>query len=158
MLHNQIPEIKGRRRGAGCRQHAGGQPLVTWSTRALGRRRPLAFMSLPAKEYRKQMSQSTALAELIIPRRLTAAPSFSSLAQRMQNSCLQEDTILCLFWPKMLSVQLAVRASAGQWWTQGVNLVGSPYSSGTTQCGNLLAQLSAAESPGGLEGEIRYRT
>jgi len=33
-------------------------------------------MSLPAKEYRKQMSQSTALAELIILRRLAAAPSF----------------------------------------------------------------------------------
>lgn len=71
-------EAEGSRLQAAC---TGGQVLVTWSTRALGRRQPLAFMSLPAKEYRKQMSQSTALAELIILRRLQLPPASPPLCR-----------------------------------------------------------------------------
>lgn len=71
-------EAEGSRLQAAC---TGGQVLVIWSTWALGRRWPLAFMSLPAKEYRKQMSQSTALAELIILRRLRLPPASPPLCK-----------------------------------------------------------------------------
>lgn len=62
---------EGRRLQAAC----WGQAVVTGSTGALGRRQPLASVSVPAKEYRKQMSQSTACAPLIIPGRPRPPPA-----------------------------------------------------------------------------------
>lgn len=133
LLHNRIPAVKGRWRGATASSVRWGHVSVTWATRALGRRWPVAFLSLPAKEYRKQMSQSTALVELMILRRLRPPPAFPPLCKECKIAVCKKTLVYIYFGVKCCQGNEVL----GLVWSEGsgdLDLVGAPCSSGTNQC------------------------